>query len=113
MQAQIGTSPQPPQKAQNTPPPQKPILQAPLAPEAAKQETQRVGVLLEINKELLQEIVQLQLAGRAGPPQKQGSEPQPGQNSPTTENNPDGSSLANGEGDGEKKKQISSREYIE
>lgn len=117
-QAMMSSSPQPGQGQQkaplNTPPAPKPILQPPLSPEAAKQETQRVGVLLDINRSLLQEIVLLQQAGRAGPPPKPGSESsQAGQASPTTESNAEGKDMANGEGEGEKKKQISSREYIE
>ncbi|MCJ1473664.1 hypothetical protein MMC13_002315 [Lambiella insularis] len=58
---------------------QKPILQPPLSPASAKIETQRVTLLLDINRILLQEIVQLQATGRAGPPPTQRT---PGQASP-------------------------------
>ncbi|KAI9710882.1 MAG: hypothetical protein M1812_007334 [Candelaria pacifica] len=57
---------QPGMQAQNVP--QKPILQPPLSPSSAKREKERVALLLEINRELLQEVVNLQAQGRAGIP---------------------------------------------
>lgn len=98
------------QKPMSTPP-QKPILQPPLTPAVAEIETQRVGALLEINRLLIQEIIQLQAAGRTGPPSKAGPDQQ-GQSSAVLENasteaGTDGSSA------GGDKKQVPSREYME
>ena len=59
--------------------------QVPLSPESQKKETQKIDLLLEINRVLFQEIVQLQAAGRGVSAQNKGSESsvQGGQQSPT------------------------------
>ncbi|KAI9696110.1 MAG: hypothetical protein M1836_005941 [Candelina mexicana] len=66
-------APPPPQSQPQAPPamqaqnaPQKPILQPPLSPSSAKREKERVALLLEINRDLLQEVVFLQSQGKAG-----------------------------------------------
>lgn len=63
--------------------PSKQILQPPLSPTSAHRETQRVTALLEINRALLQEVVLLQNAGKAGVP------PQPPPSTVTTGQNTD------------------------
>ncbi|PYH46956.1 uncharacterized protein BP01DRAFT_316104, partial [Aspergillus saccharolyticus JOP 1030-1] len=64
---------------------------APQSPAAVAREKARVSVLLDINSMLLQEVINLQAAGKAGgSPAQQGSqEPNP---SPTSEQTPDKSS---------------------
>ena len=109
------------QKPHNTPP-LKPVLQPPLSPEAARLEAQRVGALLDINRALIQEVIMLQEKGRTGAAPKPGADQQ-GQNSPTVAENAstDGKDAAGTEekdgdtkdGDGDKKKQIPCREYME
>ena len=95
-------------KLQSTPP-QRPILNPPLPPEDAKRETQRVGVLLDINRALLQAIMHLQQAGRTGALTKPGE--QGGQSSPTVSES--GEKAGENKDEAEKKKQVSSREYVE
>ncbi|MCJ1287918.1 hypothetical protein MMC26_007270 [Xylographa opegraphella] len=98
---------------------QKPILQPPLSPASAQRETQRVTILLDINRILLQEIVQLQAAGRAGPPPQLPTAPQkPGQASPTgtegdVEPKEDGGATAGGDGAVNAKAWVQSQEYIQ
>ncbi|KAI9811075.1 MAG: hypothetical protein M1827_005657 [Pycnora praestabilis] len=46
----------------------KPILQPPLSPSSSAREKERVSVLLDINRDLLQEVVNLQGQGKAGIP---------------------------------------------
>ncbi|RAL12560.1 uncharacterized protein BO97DRAFT_59621 [Aspergillus homomorphus CBS 101889] len=61
---------------------------APQSPAAAAREKARVSILLEINSMLLQEVMNLQAAGKAGvPPTQQGS--QESNPSPTSEQTPD------------------------
>ncbi|MCJ1388882.1 hypothetical protein MMC18_001733 [Xylographa bjoerkii] len=98
---------------------QKPILQPPLSPASAQRETQRVTILLDINRILLQEIVQLQAAGRAGPPPQLPATPQkPGQTSPTgtegdVETKDEAGASASGDGAANAKAWVQSQEYIQ
>ena len=89
-------------------PPQKPILQPPLAPEVAQTETKRVSTILEINRLLLQEIIELQAAGRTGPVGQQGRNAASMENSSTEGKDSTGADSSNAAGE----KQVS-REYME
>ena len=101
-----------------------PTEQVPLSPGAQKRETKKIDLLLEINRFLFQEIVQLQAAGRGGAAQNRGSEStaQGGQQSPTaaergkdtTSEVPKDSSVTDSETRPEDKdKKPVAREYIE
>ena len=103
-----------------------PTEQTPLSPEAQKRETRKIDLLLEINRVLFQEIVQLQAVGRGGLAQSKGSEPgaQGGQQSPTTtdgskdttseaKDSTQSGGEAKPEDKDKDKKKIASREYIE
>ncbi|MCJ1398241.1 hypothetical protein MMC11_001438 [Xylographa trunciseda] len=98
---------------------QKPILQPPLSPASAERETQRVTILLDINRVLLQEIVQLQAAGRVGPPsQLPAGLQKPGQASSTgTDGDGDtkeeGGANASGDSVANFKNRVQSQEYIQ
>ena len=109
----------------------KPILQPPLSPKSAKLETERVTALLDVNRILLQEIVQLQASGRAGPRPKESGQQTPvdqqgpGQASPTGSKVEGEGSVKDGEAGKEdvsnpgdqsatkEKEWVQSREYIE
>ena len=97
-----------------------------MSPETQTRENRKIDLLLEINRFLFQEIVQLQAVGRGGQAQSKGSEPQAqgAQQSPTTtDGGKDGAADAkentnpNGEAKSDEKekekKPINSREYIE
>lgn len=83
--------------------------------EISKIDAARIDLLLELNRVLIQEVVQLQSNGRAGSAVKQGQDAQTGQQSPTVSDTKDSI-----DGDGEKKVEESvkkgpppSREYVE
>ena len=83
--------------------------------EILKIDAARIDLLLELNRILIQEVVQLQSNGRAGSLVKQGQDTQTGQQSPTVSETKDSV-----DGDGEKKAEEfvkkgppPSREYVE
>ena len=83
--------------------------------EILKLDAARIDLLLELNRILIQEVVQLQSNGRAGSVVKQGQDAQTGQQSPTVSETKDSV-----DGDGEKKAEEfakkgppPSREYVE
>ena len=73
-------------------------------------DTKRIQLLLELNNTLLQEVVQLQANGRAGPTSKVGSDAQAA--SPTASEAPEGEGEKKLE-DASKKGPPPSREFIE
>jgi hypothetical protein len=98
------------QKAASTPPTEA------LPTEGLKNESRKIDLLLEINRFLFQEIIQLQAIGRGGPANKQGSESsvQPGgQQSPTGTEKESTQPEGESKGEDSNKKAIGSREYVE
>lgn len=85
------TPPKPQPQAQAT----KPMATTPASPEQQQRERDQVTLLLDINRELLQEVLRLQEQGKGG---MMSSQPTPGQD-------------GNKEGDAAKK--VASKEYIE